>query len=108
PDFSQSPIKSGHHLNSKRRFDVLIQMEQIFWIILFFDLCQAIIVGAVSGGYPIAFFFRHEVHVGASGGVWGRGLEKRACPINTSLIVCSLITSPMHVDHKLCVAMTIG
>src|ERR1700730_6033791 len=107
PDFSQSPIKSGHHLNSKRRFDVLIQMEQIFWIILFFDLCQAIIVGAVSGGHPIAFFFRHEVHVGALRGVWSRGLEKRAGPSNAPLIVCSLIPSSVHIEHKLWVPMTI-
>jgi hypothetical protein len=45
------------------RFDVLIQMENIVWIILFFDLCQTIIVGAVGGCHPISFFFGHEVHV---------------------------------------------
>src|SRR5262245_21335789 len=88
-------------------FDVLVQVEQIVRVILFFDLCQAIIVGTVSGGHPIAFFFRHEVNVGAIGSVWGGGLEEGACPGNASLIVCSLIPSPVYVEHKLCVPMTI-
>jgi len=45
---------------SRRRFDLLVQMEKIVRIVLLFDLCQAIIVGALRGGHPIAFFFRHE------------------------------------------------
>jgi len=49
---------------SSRRSDVLIQMEQIVRIVLLFDLCETIIIGAVSGGHPIAFFFGHEVYVG--------------------------------------------
>src|ERR1700704_826554 len=83
-------------------------MEQVVRIVLFFDPCQAIIVGAVSGGYPIAFFFRHEVHVGTLRSVWSRGLEKRAGPSNAPLIVFPLVPSPVHIEHKLCVSMTIS
>jgi hypothetical protein len=48
---------------SGRWSDVLVQMEQIVRIVLFFDLCQAIIVGAIGRGHPVAFFFGHEVYV---------------------------------------------
>src|SRR6516162_6020324 len=82
-------------------------MEQIVRTVLFFDLCQAIIVGAVSCGHPVAFFFRHEVHIGPIGGVWGRGLEKCPCPSHATSVVCPPIPSPVHVEYELCVPMTI-
>lgn len=39
-----------------------------------------------------------------------RGAEaskKRACPGNAALIVCLLMPSPVHVEHKLCAPVTI-
>src|SRR5215471_9649703 len=93
---------------SRGRFNVLVQMEQIVRIILFFDLGQLIVVGAVGGGHPIAFFCSHEVHIGPGGGVWARGLEKCPCPSNAPLIVCLFGPAPVYVEHELCVPMTIG
>ena len=70
---------------SSRGLDVLVHMQQTVRIILFFDPCQAIIVGAVRGGDPIAFFFGREVHVCTFRGVRGRGLDQKLSAIASTV-----------------------
>src|SRR5262245_30448452 len=94
--------------NCHSRFDVLIEMKNVFRIVASFDLHQALIIGAVCRGNTVALLCGHKVYVGAGGCVGRTGFEKLSCPRNTLLVIRSFIPSSMHIQHEPRIPMTIG
>src|SRR5262245_49622032 len=94
--------------NSHSRFNVLIQMKNIFRIVASFDLHQALIIGSVSRSNPIALLRSHKIDVGASGCVGRTGFEKLSRPPNTLLVIRGFIPSSMHIQHEPRIPMSIG
>jgi len=45
------------------RFDILIQMKDIFRVVAPFDRYQAIIVGSVSRGDAVALLLGHKIYI---------------------------------------------
>lgn len=48
------------------RLDVLVETEEIVWIVLFLDLGQARVIVPVTGCDALLAFFHHEIDVGAT------------------------------------------
>ena len=83
-------------------------MKNIVRIVASFDLHQALIVGSVSRGDPIAFLCGHEVYISAGGCVRRAGFEKLSRPPDTLLVIRGFIPSPVHVQHEPRIPVTIG
>src|SRR5215831_3176410 len=98
---------AGQLSSSASRFDVLIKMKNIFRIVTSFDLHQALIIGSVSRGNPVALLCGHKVYVGAGGCVRRTRFEKFSSPPNTLLVIRGFIPSSMHVQHEPCVPMAV-
>src|SRR5213593_3951562 len=92
---------------SSSRFDVLIQMKNIFGIVASFDLHQAIIIGSVSRGDPLALLRGHKIYISAGRCIRRTGVKKLARPPNTLLVILGVIPSPVHVQHELRVPVAI-
>src|SRR6266699_1114559 len=72
------------------RSDVLVQPEQIPWIVLRLQRGQPREVAAIGPRYPVGFVLRHEVHIDATGGVWSGRRKEFARPFDRGLLVAAL------------------
>src|SRR2546426_12663948 len=93
---------------SSSRFDVLIQMKNIFGIVASFDLHQATIIGSVSRGDALALLSGHKIYISAGRRIRRTGIKKLARPPTTLLVILRIIPSPVHVQHELRVPVAVG
>src|SRR5690349_6751168 len=63
------PEAAGMALCAGRGMNVLVDVEDVVWVVLRLDTRQAVVVVAVGGADAFLSFLHHEVDVCAAGGV---------------------------------------
>ncbi len=92
---------------SSRRFDVLVQTEEIIRVVFFLALNQPIVIASIGEPDSVLFLLREEIHVRTSGSKWRCRLEKFSRSTDTLGIVRRAVPPPVHIQHELGIAMCI-
>lgn len=51
-------------------FDVLVESEDVRWIVLVFEIYQSLVVDTVRSSYPIFSFVAQEVDINSFSSIW--------------------------------------
>ena len=75
-------------------FYVLVQMKNVFRIVLLFELSKSDIVRAIGRRHPIILVSGHEVYIGTRRRIRRGRFEKRARPTDATIILLFPVQRP--------------